>query len=352
MSSRLVALCIVSMLMGSLPLFAQTDGGTPLQDQLRAAVKRDALSVMMVSSVIGDLPFDGDAPIEPGFSMRASRVGIRGRLDNGFSYLLLTELVRSPALFGLVMSYQFHPAATVDVGIFKTPVSAEFMTTLARIPMVRRSQVSLRLARQRQLGMQLKGQLGGQGRLCRPESRQVGAGTALCYWAGFFNGTDINPNDNDKFMVLGRAGLVHTWRQGRLALMANGFATEDDGERFTGDRRVYGGDLLLYHGRWMAYAEGLMGSFDPVGPGPVQEPYGYQGTLGYMIVPRRHQVLARWDTYFPDSPAEEDTQFIVLGYTFWPISMYTFQLNYFIPMHADEPFSDQQSVSIKFQIDF
>ncbi len=68
-----------------------------------------------------------------------------------------------------------------------------------------------------------------------------------------------------------------------------------------------------------------------------------------MLDPGRHQLLVRWDALDFDNGIT--SQFVVLGYNFWPSRAFEFQVNYLIPVHDGSEVSDQQ-ILVNFQVAF
>ena len=132
----------------------------PLLQSLQQRVKTEALELGMIFQVIGDFHSESRYAGQAGFSVANARVFIKGTLDRRFSYLLQTNFVKSPAILDGRIGYELRPALILDAGQFKTPFSREFLVAASDIDFVNRSQVVTILAPGRQIGMQVRGDLG------------------------------------------------------------------------------------------------------------------------------------------------------------------------------------------------
>ena len=308
----------------------------PILDRLEQAVKHDFLSLGAVIRTVGDFIWDRDGLSgHNGFGIAASRLRVSGDLDFGFGYNVQTDFATSPVLLDARLSYGITSDVTLDAGLFKAPFSAEQLISLSSLDFVNRSQVVRALSPGRQVGVAIRG---------------GAAGGAFSYGAGVFNGNgrSLSGNDNDKLMYAGRVTANPRVNEGTFEVGANIAFSEDETGIFAGERLLLGADLRREWAKWLLSAEAIYADFDPV-VGEAFQPFGYHATIGYMLDPGRHQLLARWDAFDFDTGA--DLQFIVLGYNFWPSRAFELQVNYAIPVHDGSEFSDQQ-ILVNFQFAF
>ncbi|NNF08526.1 MAG: hypothetical protein HKN21_17320, partial [Candidatus Eisenbacteria bacterium] len=210
------------------------------------------------------------------------------------------------------VSLAVSPAFAIDLGLFKAPFSAEFLTAAPSIDFVNRSQMVSALAPGRETGVAFRGDVSGIG-----------------YQLGAFNGNGrqgIMGNDDDNLLFAGRLSKRRTTSDGSWEVGAHG-AFSDDPNR---ERTLFGADARVTNGPWLVSAEVLGGEIALDG-GAATDPLGYQATAGYMITPDRHQVLVRWDALDLDD-GTGNQRFVVLGYNFWPTSAFEWQVNYLIPV--------------------
>lgn len=329
-------LCCLTLLLIIPTAQAQTTPeDEPLYEQLVRRFKTEPLSVGLLAQAVADYQFDRAGPGN-GFSLAAARLSVRGALDHGFSYLFQTDFVKNPVILDARVSYAFSPAFVVDAGMFKAPFSAEFLIPAASIDFVNRSQVVSALAPNRQIGVALRG---------RTTNRLLG------YSAGVFNGNGrrLAGNDDNNLLAVGRLVLTLPLSDGALDVGGNVAYSRHDREAFAGSRLLVGGDARLTYARLLVSGEVIYATVDP-DQGITRNPLGYQATLGYMIRPDRHQVLARWDALDLDDGLVAERQFIVLGYNFWPSTPFEIQLNYLIPVAGED--TDNHQILINFQVSF
>ena len=330
-------LCLV---IGSVsnPAFSQTSNGDePAFDRLRQTVKSDYFNLGVVVQTVGDLVWDRDGlPGNNGFSIATSRLKVNGELDFGLGYFVQTDFARSPALLDARLSYKIAEYLSVDAGLFKAPFSAEFLIGAPSIDFVNRSQTVSTLAPGRQVGVGLRG------------------GTSdgmFGYRVGVFNGNGrtLSGNDNNRLMYTARVTTRPNVSNGFLEVGANLAFSEDNSAGFNGDRLLFGGDFRWTMERLLVSAEAIYADLDPVA-GMSRQPFGYQATVGYMLDPDRHQILGRFDSFDLDTIGGS-SDFIVLGYNFWPSQAFEFQVNYLIPVHDGSRVGDQQ-ILVNFQVAF
>jgi hypothetical protein len=317
---------------------SQTSGqDEPAFTRLTDAVKSEEFSVGVVVQAVGDLIWDREGlPGNNGFSISTARLSVQGDLDFGLGYFLQTDFSSSPALLDARLSYRIAEHLSLNAGLFKAPFSAEFLIPAPSIDFVNRSQSVSVLAPGRQLGVALRG------------------GTAdemFGYNVGVFNGNgrSLQGNDNGRLMYVGRVFTRPSMSEGSLEVGVNIAFSEDDFGGTPADRLLFGGDFRWMRDRVFVSGEAIYADLDPV-VGDSRQPFGYQATLGYMLSPARHQILARWDALDLDTPAGH-SNFIVLGYNFWPSQAFEVQVNYLIPTHEGSDFADQQ-VLVNFQVAF
>lgn len=322
---RRISLAFFAFCLCTSPLLAQSTE-EPLLASLQRAFKQEALSIGVVIQTVGDYQFDPDySPGNPGFSLAAARLQVKGDLDGGFGYFFQTEFVSANPLLDARVSYTYNPMFTIDAGLFKAPFSAEFLIPAPGIDFVNRSRVVAALAPNRQVGVALRGTLAEQ----------------VTYSLGMFNGNgrSLGGNNDDTFLYVGR--LATQVLEG-LEVGAN------VGYHDTIDRFLLGGDFRFSTEVLLLSGEVIYANTDPV-IAPRYRSAGFHGTVGYMLVPNRHQLLARIDFFHPDLDINTD-DFLVFGYNFWPTTAFEFQVNYLFPIDRFE--LDKSQILLNFQVAF
>ena len=249
----------------------------------------------------------------------------------------------------IFINWHEFPEFQVKVGQYKAPFGLEQITSDTKLFGIERSQVTSALTPERQLGVQIWGKpFAG----VFPEQKDV-----LTYYAGIFNGNgrNISVNDNNEYMYVGRLELQAlktklfnqdaTLKIGGNALFSRDEAgtvlTPVGNVRVGGDgslasftapsaaeRKAYGLDASFHLGPFDLIGEYLSEEFDGRtvnGVAPLFKDFradGYyvQGT--YFIIPKKLQLLAKYESFDPGQVAHDDLKTITAG------------LNYYI--HGDD----------------
>ncbi|MDQ6808927.1 MAG: porin [Verrucomicrobiota bacterium] len=327
---------------------------------------------------IGDVSaYDGrfrgplSAKTKDRFRLRRARISVSGefadqfefKLEGGFETNDTTLNVRDASGRSLVnntnrtsfgatdvwVNWHAIPEMNLKLGQFKAPFGLEQLSPDAKLLTIERSQVTEALTPERQIGLQVWGKPFAS---AWPEQKDL-----LTYSAGIFNGSGRNTttNDNNEYMYVGR--LEAQLFSGRLAgqdaavkLGGNYFTSRDergvnisqtgnllvttDGSLSafvlpSGDQRnAFGVDGSLHFGPFDLVGEYLNERVRPrsiAGVGPAFSRFnadGYYLTGAYYLVPKKLQLVAKWESFNPGQVANDDLQSISGG------------LNYYI--HGDD----------------
>jgi phosphate-selective porin len=337
-----ISLCAAGLLLAA-DAGAQEDTGTIV---VKPAGKEVSLSLGGLIQAQGDFGDRGDdrfADANDRFYLRRARLNASGHFMEDFDFRLEMDLAgslgnttgyRAQMTDGYI-NWSHYAAANVRAGQLKTPFGFEQLYADPRLLTIERSLVNDRLTLSRQIGVQLGGDL---------------LDKRLSYAVGSFNGngTNTNANDNDKFMWAGRlaavpvkagtAGSPVTW-----SVAGNAFSTEDtalaqpsefrfdstpatagNDNLFTGKRKGYGVDTQLLIGPFELWAEALQVRWEATGgrPRPTLDSKGFYVQAALYVVPKKFQVVAKYETFDPNSDAsKDDTNTTTVG------------LNYYIKGH-------------------
>jgi phosphate-selective porin len=337
-------LCLVS-LTGLFGLFVAAAAGAQAGAGLvvvKPAGKEPTLTLGGLLQVQADVGDRGDDRFTDGndrFYLRRARLNATGKFLEEFDFRLEMDLagslsntsgLRAQMTDGFI-NWNHSPAANVRAGQFKTPFGFEQLYGDPRLLTIERSLVNDRLTLSRQIGAQVGGDL--------LEKR-------LSYAVGAFNGNSVNNNfnDNDKFVWAGRVAGV-PWQQGSgdgarsWAVGADGFASEDTGlaqpsafrfdstpaaadrdNLFTGERHGIGVDTQVTAGPFELWAEALQVRWEPVSrkPRPRLESAGWYAQASTYVMPKRLQVVAKFETFDPDRDAADDeTDTVTVGLNYY-----------------------------------
>jgi len=263
------------------------------------------------------------------FRARSVRLRLGGSVRD-LRYVVQTDFASSTVLLDAYARLPLTPRLRVTAGLFKTPFSAEFLTPRPAILFAERARVVNALAPNRQAGVTLAGTL---------------LPNRLTATVGVFNGTrGLGPNDNDLFLYVGRLDGQRPLGPGRLEVGTNLAYSVDDAvalrdlgrPSFAGTRFLFGVDARYETDRWLLAGEVDTGELDPRGvgiPGRARtaDPFGFYLAAGADVA-ENHQLLARFDQFDPDTPAQvaPDDQ-LTLGYNYRPSSVLRVLLNYQAP---------------------
>lgn len=284
----------------------------------------------------GDARFAND---NDRFYLRRARLNATGRFLEDFDFRFEMDLAgtlgntsaeRAQLTDGYI-NWNHFAYLNVRVGQFKTPFGYEQLYADPKLQTIERSLVNDRLTLNRQVGLQIAGDL---------------LDKHLAYALGTFNGNGTNNsfNDNNKFDWVGRV-VVTPWR-GQLmgdpasfAIAANGFTAEDtalalssdlgvdstptttdrDGI-FTGKRRGQGVDSQFIAGRFEIWGEYLNTRFEPTNDIPKSQFKAKGGYLqaSFYIVPKKFQIVVKRETFDPnDTVSNDKTDTSTLGLNYY-----------------------------------
>lgn len=315
-------------------------------DSSLAAPRSLPIRFEVLLQTLADVQPERSLPGHNGFTVSNARLGIRGRVDERFSYLVRGNFVSNPVLVDAFISFDAHSNLTLTVGRFLIPFSAEFLRSSETIDFVRRSQAVSTFIPDRQLGFQAR---------AHSSNRRVDLA------AGLFNGNEANSNDNEDFLFAARAEgmpFADSRGVGVLSLGASFLHSHDfigpGGSppyfpSFRGKRRIVGADLRWERAAWMIGGEWIAARFDYESRffPEVYDPFGGHVTLGCRLSPTL-QTRVRLDRFSRDGGGP-DRDLILLGFDLAPSPSVRMQADYVIPTETGP---EHHQLLLKFQIAF
>ncbi len=286
--------------------------------------------------------------------LRRARIGGWGDLNEYFDFKVMGDLAQADglnagnggtrtALSGTDIFINYHqlPELNVKLGQFDTPYGMEqFMIPDMFTLTPERSAVTEALRPERQIGVMLWG---------KPLARAVPKRKdVLAYWLGVFNGNNrnITVNDNQKFMYMGRLeaqafqGKVGaqptTWKIGVdgyssidqlgtvLTQVGNAWVQTDGSLKALtvqgahARRRAWGVDQRFECGRFTFFAEYLETRYqDALTAVPDFTARGYWGLLAYQVMPKKLEVVAKYERFTPNQALGDDLDTATAGLNYY-----------------------------------
>lgn len=299
----------------------------PLYEEFRSFFKKPYLNLGLLIQAGAKFQYEQPDGTN-GFELRNLRLKLSGKFDKSIGYAVQTTFTRSPSILDAKIFYEVSKAFILDIGIYKSPFSKEFLISTSDIDFINRAQLTL-LAPNRQIGVMARGLI---------------PSTALTYYAGVFNGNRFTTtgNDNNDLLYMARFSfnpdISGGDKKNKLELAVNIAQSNDKNVNMTGidasysgQRLLAGGDMRLEYNGWLISGEAVYGQFEPSDYEKF-EPFGYQATLGYMFW-ENLQGLVRWDSYTLDNEIDAK-ELVIIGLNFWPTKISQLQVNYIIPTNA------------------
>ncbi len=265
------------------------------------------------------------------FRLRRARINLSGEFAENFDFKIEGDFENSDT--DIFINWHQFPEAQIKVGQWKAPFGLEQITPDTKLFMIERSLPTVALTPERQIGVQLWGKPFAN---VWPDQKDL-----VTYYAGIFNGNgrNVNTNDNNNFMYVGRLELL-PWhgkllgQESSLKLGGDVLNSRDD----TGTNIAPSGNLKVNadgslssfslpgaaeRTGWSLDAWLNIGPFDLIGeylsedvngrtvsgvaPGFADfDPSGWyvQGT--YFLIPKKLQAAVRWEELDPDQVASGD----------------------------------------------
>ena len=308
----------------------------------------------------------GSGAIDDRFRLRRMRINVTGEFAEHFDFKLEGEFAQTDTALtvrdatgrtlasnstrtsfgGLDLWANWHrfPEFQIKLGQYKAPFGFEQLSSDPKLLTAERSQVTSALTPERQIGLQIWGKPFAN---VFPEQKDL-----VTYYAGVFNGNgrNVTVNDNDQYMFAGRLE-VQPWKgkisgaDAWLKFGGNALSSRDasgtnlspagsvrvnsDGSlsSFTAptaaEREGYGFDTTFHWGPFDVTAEYLSQSYEarPVnGVMPTFSDFraeGYSVQGGYFIVPKKLQLVTKYEHFNPGQIISDNLDSIIGGVTYY-----------------------------------
>ncbi|MFN2477496.1 MAG: porin [Chthoniobacterales bacterium] len=292
-------------------------------------------------NVAGDFAEDFDFKLEGEFTQSDTAVTVR---DPASGATLGTNSTRTSfSATDLFVNWHRLPEANFKVGQFKAPFGLEQLTPDTKLFTIERTLATTALTPERQIGVQLWGKPFAS---LWPDQKDL-----LTYSAGVFNGTgrNVTVNDNNEFMYVGRVEVqavrskILNNQELTVKFGADGVTSRDDtgtgissSLRETSDgsltsfsflspgqRDAYGVDAAVHLGAFDVVAEYLDERIRPRSVGGVAprfaelHPAGYYVQGSYFLIPKKLQLVSKYESFDPDQFADDDIHSITGGVNYY-----------------------------------
>jgi phosphate-selective porin len=322
---------------GDVSAFEGRFGQTALKDRFRLRRARITLT--------GDFKEDFDFKIEGDFEQSdAAITALRTVNVNTGATTTVTNSNRVEfSATDIFINWHHYPEANIKVGQYKAPFGLENLTPDTLILSIERSLPTGALTPERQIGVMLWGKPLTN---VIPEQKDI-----VTYYTGIFNGNgrNFNNNDNNEFMYVGRVELLPFKGQlmgqdSQLKLGGDYLYSRDeigtnispslnlrvntDGSLTSyiltsaGTRRAYSVDAALKIGPFDLigeyFDEQVDGRFvNGVVPFPNFNPSGGYVQGSYFLIPKKLQMVAKWEALDPGQVANDGIQSFTGGLNYY-----------------------------------
>lgn len=310
-----LTILILTVILFSPALTAQQN--EPRADRLTDMLKTDVFRLGLLLQSEGVFSFNDDS-FNGGrkFNLGATRLDLRGVVDNNFTYRLQLDFRRQVSIVDAQVGYLFNKNHRVVVGAFKPFTSRDLDPAPGNTDFRNRARQVSSMMNTREIGVTFLGEPGN-----------------LSYRFGIYNGTGLTRENDNRFMYTTRldynfdfdntrlkVGLIGVLNQTRMTNVGNtGLISE-------GDRLLYGAFFDLQSSPVFVVLEYLQTKFDAFSFGGEKETInGLYGTFG-VNVSDKDQLLVRWD-YLGFDLLDRQSDLITFGWNHQASRLISFQVN-------------------------
>lgn len=234
-----------------------------------------------------------EAGKKDGFDIRRARLDLKGAISPKWDYRLQLEFAGSPKILDAVIAYKYADYFKISAGQFKVPFSMENLMASNKLECIDRSQVVEALSARgkdvignhngRDLGVQISGSL-----------LKINDLYLIDYSLGVFDGEGINvPDSNEKKDYAARL-IFHPCK----GLDFGGSYYDGTDWRKTAkadlSRKRIAAEMSYVKNNLSLRGEFIKGQDDTINRS------GWYLQAGYFVIPKKFQVLLKYDTYDTD----------------------------------------------------
>lgn len=310
------ALLLGIILLSTTGLIAQNQ--EPLANELRNLLKSESFNVGLLLQSEANFSFENDNYNNGrSFTLGATRLDIRGKVDGGFNYRLQLELRRAVSLLDAQIGYTFENGVQVVGGAFKPFTSRDLDPNPGATDFINRARQVGAMMNSREIGVTVFGDAGN-----------------LRYIIGMYNGNGLNNSNfgDNRFLYTARLGYSHEASTGDVevglntAINTSRFETVGNTGLVSVENRVLYGPYVEYSSdSWFGTAEFQQTRFERADNNLDETITGFYVTVGNKIT-EKSELLIRWDHLSYDiRPLTSDL--LILGWNHQATSLISFQVN-------------------------
>lgn len=313
-----------------------------------------------------------------GFDIRRARFDIKGNFSPSWEYRLQTDFAVNTKIIDAYFAYKPYDFLKITGGQFLIPFSLESTTADSGLETIDRAQATGLVRRNkdvlgdqngRDIGLQLSGSLFKTG-----SNRFI-----LDYYLAYFNGQGVNigadkndykdlaariishplsfldfgvsySNGYDNWATTAAKDIAYNTDKTIKTLPTNAIFTNQLQTRFAADLAINYNDFTLR----AEYIQAQQGTYVKNGT-TIQD--GWYAQVGYFVLPKKLQFVAKYDTYDPAKNSlgntynakYENTTFYTLGANYYPNNFVKFQINY---KHKNEFSINKDEIVAQLQLKF
>jgi phosphate-selective porin OprO and OprP len=268
-----------------------------------------------------------------GFDIRRARLDLKGNFSPEWEYRLQTDFAISTRLIDAYFAYKPFDFLKITGGQFLIPVSLESTTSDSALETIDRAQMSGLTGRNKDaIGDQNGRDIGIQanGSLFKTKSNRY----ILDYYLAYFDGQGINiAADKNESKDIAARLVAHPYPFLDFGISySNGHDTWTTPAKNQDQIRM-GADVSINYNDFTLRAEYLQAQqgiylVNGVNRNLLKE--GWYTQIGYFILPKKLQFVAKYDTFDPtkNNFKNDITSFYTLGANLYPNNFVKFQVNY------------------------
>ena len=244
------------------------------------------------------------------FDIRRARLDVRGNINPYFAYRLQTDFAGSPKLLDAYAEIKIFDYLNFTIGQAKIPFSFENLASSNKMESIDRSQVVEALVGRgkdvignqngRDIGVQVGGSFG------KFQNRFL-----FDYKIGVFNGSGINQDDKNKNKDIVGRFIAHPVKGFDLGGSFYSGTGTFGSPLASQDRNRYGFEVNYEFRRFFVRGEFIHGKDGAT------DRSGWYAQTGYYLIPAKLQLIAKYDTYDPNTDVTRNvTTAYLLGGTY------------------------------------